>query len=128
MGKTTDSQDDSRPGEALTVEQLNNQISEVVGSNEELQDVRCVGELTNVSESDVALYFTLTDGNHELSCLILESRHQSMDVVVEDGMEIVVEGTSNIGRRVARSISNPGTYTRSVNATRRQQSPNWKPN
>lgn len=92
MGKTADSQDNCGPGEPLTVEQLNNRIAEVVESNKELQDVRCVGEVTNVSESDVALYFTLTDGDHELSCLIWENRYQSMDVVVEDGMEIVLEG------------------------------------
>jgi len=95
MGNTTEtnSGEDSVPSNGtLTVAALNKQIDEVIDSSETLHGVRCIGEVANVSESDVALYFTLTDGEHELSCVVWESRYRNMDIDIENGKEVVLEG------------------------------------
>ena len=78
--------------DVLTVADLNTRINEIIDSSEDLHSVRCVGEVTNVSESNAALYFTLTDGEHELSCVLWQSRYQSIDADIEDGTEVVLEG------------------------------------
>lgn len=92
MGETAKRDDESTTDDLLTVEELNGLISEVVDSADELHAVCCIGEVTNVSESDVAIYFTLTDGEHELSCVVWESRYRNMDIDIEDGKEVVLEG------------------------------------
>lgn len=92
MGETAETGGGSPPEDVLTVEQLNGRIEAAIDSATELQGVRCVGEVTNVSESDAAVYFTLTDGEHELSCVLWQSRYRNMDLDLEDGMEIVLEG------------------------------------
>jgi len=93
MGETAERDDETPPDDLLTVEQLNGRIAQVVDSAGDLQGVRCIGEVTNVSESDVAIYFTLTDGEHELSCVVWESRYRNMDVDIQDGQEMVLEGS-----------------------------------
>lgn len=76
----------------LSVQQLNQRISDVVDTSEPLQDVRCYGEVTNLGGSHAALYFTLTDGTHELPCMLWRSRYRNMDIDLEDGLEIIVHG------------------------------------
>jgi len=93
MGETAERGDETPPDDLLTVEQLNDRIADVVDAAATLHGVRCIGEITNLSESDVAIYFTLTDGDHELSCVVWESRYRNMDVDIEDGQEVILEGS-----------------------------------
>ena len=93
MGETAERGDENPPDDLLTVEQLNGRIAQIVDSTADLHGVRCIGEVTNVSESDVAIYFTLTDGEHELACVVWESRYRNMDVDIEDGKEVILEGS-----------------------------------
>jgi exodeoxyribonuclease VII large subunit len=93
MGETAERGDETPPDDLLTVEQLNGRIAQVVDSAADLHGVRCIGEVTNVSESDVAIYFTLTDGDHELACVVWESRYRNMDIDIEDGKEVILEGS-----------------------------------
>lgn len=92
MGETANRGDQTTSEDPVTVEELNGWTFDLIDSSELLHRVRCVGEITNVSESNAALYFTLTDGEHELSCVIWESRNQRLAVDIEDGMEVVIEG------------------------------------
>jgi exodeoxyribonuclease VII large subunit len=92
MGETAEMDDETPPDDLLTVEQLNGRIAQIVDSAGDLHGVRCIGEVTNVSQSDVAIYFTLTDGEHELSCVVWDSRYRNMDIEIEDGKEVVLEG------------------------------------
>lgn len=76
---------------ALTVEQVNERVAAVVESSD-LQRVRVVGEVTDPSETGSAVYFTLTDGDAELDCVLWQSRYRSMDAAIEAGAEVLVTG------------------------------------
>ena len=82
----------------LTVEQLNARIDDIIESAETLHGVRCIGEITNLGESNAARHFTLTDDDHELRCMLWESRYQNMDIDFESGMEVVLEGNVDFWR------------------------------
>ena len=84
--------------DTLTVEQLNARIDDIIESAETLHGVRCVGEITNLGKSNAARHFTLTDGDRELRCVLWESRYQNMDIELESGMEIVLEGNVDFWR------------------------------
>lgn len=92
MVETAKSEDDPATEGPLTVGQLNDRIDEAVDSATYLHGVRCVGEVVDTSERDTAVYFTLTDGEHDLPCVVWQSRYRNMDLDLEDGMEVVLEG------------------------------------
>ena len=79
-------------GEVLSVSQLNDRIATVVEDAPALDGVRCIGEVTDLHQNSTALYFTLTDGDAELPCMILANRYRNMDVELEDGTEVILEG------------------------------------
>lgn len=85
--------EDDLPEGVLTVGELNNQISNVLDSTESLQDVQVTGEIVDCNESDVALYFTLTDGTHSVKCMLWKRRYADMDVEIDDGLEVLVSGS-----------------------------------
>jgi exodeoxyribonuclease VII large subunit len=78
--------------EVLRVSQLNDRIASVVEDAPPLNGVRCIGEVTDLHQNSTALYFTLTDGNAELPCMIWANRYRNMDVDLEDGTEVILEG------------------------------------
>ncbi len=78
-------------GGALTVEEVNERVAAAVDAPD-LRDVRVVGEVTDPSETDTALYFTLTDGDAELDCVLWQSRYRSMDAEIAAGAEVLVTG------------------------------------
>lgn len=78
-------------GGVLTVEQVNERVATAL-DGPDLQDVRVVGEVTDPSETGTALYFTLTDGDAELDCVLWQSRYRSMDADIEAGTAVVVTG------------------------------------
>ena len=82
---------DSTP-EVLSVKDLNNRIASVVEDAPALNGVRCIGEVTDLHQNSTALYFTLTDGDAELSCMIWANRYRKMDADLEDGTEVILEG------------------------------------
>ena len=51
-----------------------------------------MGEVVDTSERDTAVYFILTDGKHDLPCVLWQSRYRNMAIDLEDGMEVVLEG------------------------------------
>ena len=78
--------------EVLSVSQLNDRIASVVEETPALHGVRCIGEVTDLHQNSTALYFTLTDGNAELPCMIWANRYRNMDADFEDGTEVVLKG------------------------------------
>jgi exodeoxyribonuclease VII large subunit len=79
-------------GEVLSVSQLNDRIASVVEDAPALDGVRCIGEVTDLHQNSTALYFTLTDGDAELPCMIWANRYRNMDAELEDGTEVILEG------------------------------------
>ncbi|MFC7198177.1 exodeoxyribonuclease VII large subunit [Halospeciosus flavus] len=79
-------------GEVLSVSQLNDRIASVVQDTPALNGVRCIGEVTDLHQNSTALYFTLTDGDAELPCMLWANRYQKMDADLEDGTEVILEG------------------------------------
>ncbi|WP_336331025.1 exodeoxyribonuclease VII large subunit [Haloarcula sp. CGMCC 1.2071] len=78
--------------EVLSVSQLNDRIASVVQDTPALNGVRCIGEVTDLHQNSTALYFTLTDGDAELPCMIWANRYREMDADLEDGTEVILEG------------------------------------
>ena len=78
--------------EVLSVSQLNDRIASVVQNTPALNGVRCIGEVTDLQRNSTALYFTLTDGDAELPCMIWANRYREMDADLEDGTEVILEG------------------------------------
>ena len=78
--------------EVLSVSQLNDRIASVVQDTPALNGVRCIGEVTDLHKNSTALYFTLTDGDAELPCMIWANRYRKMDADLEDGTEVILEG------------------------------------
>jgi exodeoxyribonuclease VII large subunit len=78
--------------EVLSVSQLNDRIASVVQETPALNGVRCIGEVTDLHQNSTALYFTLTDGDAELPCMIWANRYRDMDAELEDGTEVILEG------------------------------------
>ena len=78
--------------EVLSVSQLNDRIASVVQDTPALNGVRCIGEVADLHQNSTALYFTLTDGNAELPCMLWANRYRNMDVDLEDGTEVILEG------------------------------------
>lgn len=76
----------------LTVGELNRRISRVIDDADALSDVTVVGEVVNCSESNVALYFSLTDGTNSVKCLLWKRHYEDMDVDLEDGLEVLIAG------------------------------------
>ncbi|NHN62640.1 exodeoxyribonuclease VII large subunit [Haloarcula sp. JP-Z28] len=79
-------------GEVLSVSKLNDRIASVVQDTSALNGVRCIGEVTDLHQNSTALYFTLTDGDAELPCMLWANRYQKMDADLEDGTEVILEG------------------------------------
>ncbi|WP_262181069.1 exodeoxyribonuclease VII large subunit [Haloarcula laminariae] len=79
-------------GEVLSVTELNDRIAAVVEEAPALDGVRCIGEVTDLHQNSTALYFTLTDGDAELPCMIWANRYRTMDADLEDGTEVILEG------------------------------------
>jgi len=78
--------------EVLSVSNLNDRIASVIEDVPALNDVRCIGEVTDLHQNNTALYFTLTDDDAELPCMIWANRYRNMDAELEDGTEVILEG------------------------------------
>jgi len=79
-------------GDILGVSQLNDRIASVVEDAPALNGVRCISKVTDLHQTSTVLYFTFTDGDAELTCLIWTNRYRKMDTDLEDGTEVILEG------------------------------------
>lgn len=74
---------------ALSVAELNDRIAAALGG---FDAVTCRGEVVDPHETDTAVYFSLTDGDATLRCVLWQWRYREMDVDVEAGAEVVAHG------------------------------------
>lgn len=86
-------QSDTVPESALTVAELNERISGTIDAADSLEGVQVVGEVVDRNESNVAIYFTLTDGTNSVKCMVWKRAYRDMDVDLEDGLEVLLEGS-----------------------------------
>lgn len=85
--------DDAPLDEALTVAELNRRIADVVDGADGLESVLCVGEVSDVSVYDWGTFIDLVYDDHELTALMWASRWREVDVDIEPGMELLLDGT-----------------------------------
>lgn len=78
--------------DVLTVEELNGRIGEVVEGADRLQDVRCLGEVARVNASDWGVFIDLVAEGATIRALVWGSRYLELDLQLEPGMELLVEG------------------------------------
>lgn len=84
---------DTLPEGAITVAELNERISGTIDAADSLEDVQVVGEVVDRNESNVAVYFTLTDGTHSVNCMVWKRAYRDMDVDLDDGLEVLLQGS-----------------------------------
>jgi len=112
----------------LSVSQLNDRIASVVEETPALHGVRCIGEVTDLHQNSTALYFTLTDGNAELPCMLWANRYRNMDVDLEDGTEVILEGDIDYWVEGGKIDLKPWKSSSSATATRRRPSSDCEAN
>ena len=78
--------------DVLTVAELNERIGAVLDDADSLQNVQCLGEVSQVNEYDFGVFIDLVYDGHELTALMWSSRYRELDVELEQGMEIVLTG------------------------------------
>ncbi|GAB7092542.1 exodeoxyribonuclease VII large subunit [Halorubrum luteum] len=78
--------------DVLTVADINEQISETIEHTTALQDVRCLGEISEINEFDWGVFIDLVYEEYELSALMWASRYETLEAALEPGMEVICEG------------------------------------
>lgn len=78
--------------DVLTVAELNERISESIGQTDELQGVRCLGEISDISEGEWGAFIDLVYDGHELSAVMWSSRYNDIEADLEPGMMVLVTG------------------------------------
>jgi len=114
--------------DVLTVTELNERIAAFVKEMPALHGVRCIGEVTDLHQNSTALYFTLTDGDAELPCMLWANRYRNMDIDLEDGTEVILEGDIDYWVEGGKSTSSPGRSSSPATVTRQPQWSDSKPN
>ena len=78
--------------DVLTVADVNQRISTTIENTRSLQDVRCLGEISEISEYDWGVFIDLVYDDHELSALMWASRYDTLETSLEPGMEVICTG------------------------------------
>jgi len=78
----------------MSVSQINEYIKNLLESDMILLDIWVIGELTNVKAFPKGgqVYFTITDGNSQLNCVIYESNLTHLTFKLMDGLKINARG------------------------------------
>lgn len=99
---------DPDAGEVPSVTELNDRIASVVEDAPAPNDVRCIGEATDLHQNSTALYFTLTDSDAEIPSMIWANRYEKIKTNLKNGTGIIFEGNPITGQKVRKSTSNRG--------------------
>ena len=95
-------------GDVLSVSQLNDRIASVVEDAPALDGVRCIGEVTDLHQNSTALYFTLTDGDAELPCMIRANRYRTWTLTSRTEPRSSSKSISTTGPKVRKSTQAMG--------------------
>ncbi len=83
------------PADVLTVTDLNHHINGLVEAEPALADVYLLGEVSNCSESSSGhMFLDLKDEKSKVSCVMFRGHYGKLDYDLEDGDEILVQGTA----------------------------------
>ena len=111
MGQADDAADTDRPGDVLTVADLNSTVSAVIEDTAGLQEVRCLGEVSEVSRYDWGVFIDLVYDDHDLTALIWAERYRQLDTDIEPGTEVVVTGAVEFYAEAGRMNLKPWDLT-----------------
>lgn len=111
MGQADDIADTDRPGDVLTVADLNSTVSAVIEDTAGLQEVRCLGEVSEVSRYDWGVFVDLVYDGHDLTALMWAERYRELDTDIEPGMEVVVTGAVEFYAEAGRMNLKPWDLT-----------------
>ena len=92
-----------------TVSDINNYLQIILEDDPNLSDVWVTGELLNVKyyERGGILYFTLTDGEAQLSCVMFSTFMKALKFEPKNGLKVVVRGKLKV-------FNKRGTYSLQV--------------
>ena len=80
-----------------TVSQLNEHIKQVLTSDPQLSQVWVRGEISNLTKhSSGHYYFTLKDGNAQISCVSFRMTNRTLKFEPESSMKVLVFGTVDV--------------------------------
>lgn len=95
--------------QALSVFQLVSRIKQTLDENPELNQIQCIGEISNLSKSKAGhWYFSLKDDKAVIDCVMFYSQTLRISVPINDGDEVLVQGSVSVyvgGGRVQLVIS-----------------------
>lgn len=78
---------------AYTVSVINKRIAETISYDPLLSDISVIGEISNLNyHYSGHVYFTLKDANSQIKCILFKSYANNVDFLLEEGMEIIVNG------------------------------------
>jgi exodeoxyribonuclease VII large subunit len=81
----------------ITVSELNHYLHQLLESDEVLQEVWVLGEISNLAwPSSGHLYFTLKDSSAAIRCVMWRSSVAKIKIDVRDGMAVEIHGSVNI--------------------------------
>ncbi len=76
-----------------SVSEITNLLKQLINQQPEFQNVRVQGEVSNYSRSGAGhVYFTLKEGNHQISVAIFRSDATRLRFLPKDGEEVIVQG------------------------------------
>ncbi len=76
-----------------SVSEITNLLKQLINQQPEFQNVRVQGEVSNYSRSGAGhVYFTLKEGNHQISVAIFRSDATRLKFLPKDGEEVIVQG------------------------------------
>lgn len=89
----------------VTVSQLNDYISRVLGTDPLLSNISVTGEISNLKfHSSGHVYFSIIDENSKINCFFPSSYVKNLNYALGDGLQIIVYGYINVYKK-------GGTYT-----------------
>ena len=83
---------------AITVSQLNRYLKDIVESQQVLNNIYVVGEISNFLHyyRSGHLYFTLKDSQSQLKAVMFSSYAQRLKFSPEDGMSVICRGRVSV--------------------------------
>ncbi|MFA5528333.1 MAG: exodeoxyribonuclease VII large subunit, partial [Peptostreptococcales bacterium] len=78
---------------ALKVSQVNNYISRIIHSDPVLNNIRVIGEISNLKyHGNGYIFFTLKDEKSRLNCYVSQENSRYIKYIMDNGMEVTAAG------------------------------------
>ena len=88
-----------------SINEINNYISDLLNSNNNLINISIEGEISNfVKHTSGHYYLTLKDNNSYLKAIIFKNNVKNININLKEGLKIIAKGT-------IKGYSNGGSYS-----------------